>query len=274
MVTCSKCGHENSDDAKFCASCGKSLAVKKVNPKPAPNPSAKKLNLSPMTIFSIAAPLVLIFLAFVSRFIFLITTAQGFFEYMGWLFETLVFVLLGGVMIFAQMKNKPGVVNLMRLGLTAHGLLSYTFMVVVGFFVTVSRMFHIMTIVLMLFMLATLVLEQFGHKLAKTFNMIVGFATPAVFFVNGFVSFLYIFFFGFRNFPITFFFTLMIFFTLSAYTFILLVPVLGNIALLLKKKPVPAPTPEEVVGETRVEPVKVDGTDVVDTPPQSEEAPK
>ena len=272
MVTCSKCGHENSDDAKFCASCGKSLAVK--NSKPTPNPSAKKLNLSPMIILSIAAPLVLLFLAFVSRFIFLITAAQGFFEYMGWIFETVVFVLLGGVMIFGQMKNKPGVVNLMRLGITAHGLLSYTFMVVVGFFVTVSRMFHIITIVLMLFMLAALVLEQFEHKLAKTFNMIVGFATPAVFFVNGFVSFLYIFFFGFRNFPITFFFTLMIFFTLSAYTFILLVPVLGNITALLKKKAVPTPTPDAPLSETPTEPVKVDGTDVVDAPPQSEEAPK
>lgn len=243
MAVCAKCGHENIEGAKFCASCGKSLVEKA--------PTGPKVSLGMPTLISILVPTIFLVLAFLMRLIFLITAAQGFFEYMDLLATYGLIAVMGGVFIFAQNKKLPTVVSIMRLGITAHALLTYTFMVVTPFFVTTSRMFHIITIVLFLLMLATLVLEQLGHKLAAIFDKIIGFALPGVFFINGLMGFIYIFVFGFRNAPITLFFALSIFMTLTALTFLLATPLLGLFMGLISKAKVAKPV---VVPETVVDP--------------------
>lgn len=62
MAVCAKCGHENIEGAKFCASCGKSLVEKA--------PAGPKVSLGMPTLISILVPTIFLVLAFVMRLIF------------------------------------------------------------------------------------------------------------------------------------------------------------------------------------------------------------
>lgn len=188
MKKCSFCGHENQDNAKFCANCGRTFVVKEIR---------QKLGKTFEILGYVAIGLGLF--AFIFELVDNIIWGAGFFAYPLWLVKYLLLAALGLVYLYAQKVKSQTLSLLLTTALMTHVLIFFIGMNFSAVFSDFASTFFILFIFLLAYLFATLVLlylnNDWGNKLARFYPLLV----VGLVGIYAFLNMLYLFIFGFRT---------------------------------------------------------------------------
>jgi len=219
MKKCSFCSHENEDDAKFCANCGRTYVVKEIR---------QKLGKAFEVLGYIAIGF--IFLAFIFELVDNIIWKATFFTYPIWLFKYILLGAMSLAYLYAHKVKSESLSLLMTMALVVHILIFFPPLPLSAVFSGFSGTFYIFSLILLVYFLAIIIFNNVGSDWGPRIARFYPLVTVGVISVYTFLSMLHLFIYGFGTTYIRTmaFSSLATFFYLAAVSVLLALPLIDK----------------------------------------------